>query len=281
MTKTINVGDKVRVLPGANSSFEDGSIVTVIENDYSSIPFYCESYEGDTEWMNTYEVELVSTELEDRVTALETELAELKASLAPKEFVASVSVSSRRFPNAADILAIPIKSFEYSVPTKNEERNAAIKLAQKSLADSFVVRHGKTVVWTIKYGGLAVQFIENIEKRTVVALLRYAWTGTDTIVARGVAKCDPTDVFNADIGKAIALDRALGRTTDERILRAPNPDEVVVGMKVTNSEHSYWGGGIVTRLEPEEAFLRGYFVEGDSYNYLDTAIILEDTGAQY
>src|SRR5699024_10490187 len=51
------------------------------------------------------------------------------------------------------------------------------------------------------------EFIVNEEKRTVFCLLRWQFGGR--ITSKGIAKCHPDDVFNADIGKAIALARAL------------------------------------------------------------------------
>lgn len=46
----------------------------------------------------------------------------------------------------------------------------------------------------------------------------------------GRAKCMPGDVFNADIGKAIALAKALEIDIPQEFLDAVQPDEIVVGM---------------------------------------------------
>src|SRR5699024_5597095 len=56
-------------------------------------------------------------------------------------------------------------------------------------------------------GNLTAKFIVNAEKRTVVALIHLSYSGG--VASRGIAKCHPDEVFNADIGKAIALARAL------------------------------------------------------------------------
>ena len=58
-----------------------------------------------------------------------------------------------------------------------------------------------------------VEFVINNDKRTIVALLRGA--DTNEIYYRGIAKCNPSDVFNEHIGKAIALGRALGLDVSE------------------------------------------------------------------
>ena len=69
-------------------------------------------------------------------------------------------------------------------------------------------------------------FSVNKEKRTVVAILRHIHEG---VVARGIAKADPSDCFNVHIGKAIALRRALGLEVPAEYYNAPAPTEVRVG----------------------------------------------------
>jgi hypothetical protein len=72
------------------------------------------------------------------------------------------------------------------------------------------------------------EFIINRNKRTVVCLLRKRYEKT-RIISRGIAKCHPDDCFNAHIGRAIALRRALGLEVPEAYLNAPQPTEVRVG----------------------------------------------------
>jgi hypothetical protein len=71
------------------------------------------------------------------------------------------------------------------------------------------------------------EFIVNREKRTVVALIKTIDEGK--VVHRGIAKCHPDDCFNAHIGRAIALRRALGLEVPDEYLNAPQPTEVRVG----------------------------------------------------
>lgn len=52
-------------------------------------------------------------------------------------------------------------------------------------------------------------------------------------IKNGYACCNPLDVFNEHIGKAIALGRALGLDVSE-FVQAVQPNEVVVGHKVSN-----------------------------------------------
>jgi len=70
-------------------------------------------------------------------------------------------------------------------------------------------------------------FIVNAAKRTVVALRKSLIDSR--IIHRGIAKCSPNDCFNAHIGKAIALRRALGREVPSEYLNVPQPTDVRVG----------------------------------------------------
>jgi hypothetical protein len=71
------------------------------------------------------------------------------------------------------------------------------------------------------------EFVVNRDKRTVVCLLRqYSRRNGYPVERRGIAKCAPGDVFNAHIGRAIALRRALGLPVPDEYLNAPQPTEV-------------------------------------------------------
>lgn len=70
-------------------------------------------------------------------------------------------------------------------------------------------------------------FIVNTEKRTVVALRKSYRLGY--VNERGIGKCAPNDCFNAHIGKAIALRRALGLEVPAEYLNVPRPTEVREG----------------------------------------------------
>ncbi|MEC0167886.1 hypothetical protein [Paenibacillus graminis] len=95
-----------------------------------------------------------------------------------------------------------------------------------------------------------VEFVVNSAKRTVVAIIRCTQDGLTT---RGIAKCAPGETFNAHIGRAIALHRALGLTVPAEYLNAPGPTEVRVGDVV----QTYLYGG--TALTPfTVAGIRGH-----------------------
>ncbi|MCG7383362.1 hypothetical protein [Paenibacillus sp. ACRRY] len=96
-----------------------------------------------------------------------------------------------------------------------------------------------------------IDFVVNRDKRAVTALV-YELNGFSYARkhrkpdAVGIAKCAPDDVFNADIGKAIAAERALGLTLTDAFVNAPKPTEKVAGMIVNRSGHPY---KLVTRDE--------------------------------
>ncbi|MCM3365975.1 hypothetical protein HKK70_08975 [Bacillus safensis] len=71
------------------------------------------------------------------------------------------------------------------------------------------------------------EFIVNSAKRAVVYLRKVA--GRTSAGLRGIAKCSPNDCFNAHIGKAIALRRALRLEVPTEYLNVPQPTEIRVG----------------------------------------------------
>lgn len=73
-----------------------------------------------------------------------------------------------------------------------------------------------------------VEFHVNRDKRVVTAVIKRRSSGT--VRARGIAKAAPDDVFHAEIGKAIALRRALGLTVPSEYTDAPKPAEKLANM---------------------------------------------------
>lgn len=111
-------------------------------------------------------------------------------------------------------------------------------------------------------------FIVNTEKRTIVALLKPL--GLNQVVKRGIAKCDPSDVFNEHIGKAIALGRALGIDVSE-FEQAVQPTEIVIGQIVKSGLNGI--GGVALKSDKEN-----YSVDYAKRNNLT---IINDTNAIY
>lgn len=96
-----------------------------------------------------------------------------------------------------------------------------------------IVEQAKDDVSNINRNGI-VKFFVNSEKRTVVAVLIGYLSGK--VNGRGIAKCAPGDCFNAHIGKAIALRRALGLDVPDEYIYAPQPTEARIGNIVTKPD---------------------------------------------
>lgn len=128
-------------------------------------------------------------------------------------------------------------------PVSTPTRAEVVAEAKRDVADRFFEGH-EGVGEVIKgfYGHNKVEFTVNREKRTVVALLDLAYC-PGNIRAKGIAKAAPDDVFNADIGKAIALRRALGLDVPSEYTNAPKPEGVRVGdvvkSRVNNSGNTW------------------------------------------
>lgn len=69
----------------------------------------------------------------------------------------------------------------------------------------------------------AANFHVNRDKRTVTALVNHGVSLERVPDAKFTAKCSPADVFHAEIGKAIALRKALGLAVPTEYTDAPQP----------------------------------------------------------
>lgn len=123
-------------------------------------------------------------------------------------------------------------------------------------------------------GHQRVEFVINRDKRTVVALSRNAYVDKETVNARGIAKCAPNDVFNAHIGKAIALRRALGLEVPAEYLNAPQPKEPRVGDVVRWSYIRENDSEIrrVERVEDDK-----YWLDDGGWDVQSTLTVIDDT----
>jgi hypothetical protein len=119
---------------------------------------------------------------------------------------------------------------------------------------------------------LRMKYVVNAEKRTVVCLAERFDLGY--IRAKGIAKCAPSDCFNAHIGKAISLRRALGLEVPTEYLTAPQPTEVRVGDVVKCHTEAYCDIPYeVIRVENG----RAYDEEGCGFVPVDSLTIIDDT----
>jgi hypothetical protein len=99
-----------------------------------------------------------------------------------------------------------------------------------------------------------VKFYVNRDKRAVTAVVHGYNKGEKSV---GVAKCAPGDVFNAHIGRAIALRRALGLPVPDEYLNAPQPTEVRVGDVVVGIDSIHAGISGIVESVGDPSFIDG------------------------
>ncbi|WP_143128277.1 hypothetical protein [Psychrobacillus sp. OK032] len=241
MAKQYKVGDKVRIVRDLYSHLV-GRVGVIVEDDgTSNAPYRVKVDNGSLYWKFGNTLELVAekpsksariTELESKVAALEAEVQVLTGAKVPHK----MSAMSRGFETLAKFK-----------PTPNQQRKAVIERAKKFVAEcvvnakSVIVIHGEGNAQYRQHSNV-MTFHVNAKKRTVVALGHALYGGK--LRLKAIAKCAPDDVFNADIGKAIALGRALGLDVSE-FENALKPTEFIVGQTVESVTNA--GNRIVYR----------------------------------
>lgn len=220
--------------------------------------------------------------------SLKIELAELINKAYAEGFEAG-----KKDKDALDALAYSTTT----LPTRNQQRAELIQKAKYFVSHQFMEsQHGAGQVVNHRgIGHCKVEFIVNYEKRTVTALLRLAYFGTDKIQRRGIAKCRPDEVFNADIGKAIALARALSIYCPSEFLDAVQPSEAVDGQIITfpKTDRDGWyrkvcyringvdkrvDNLIITKQDIDASYIGLRAVMGEGLGKL---VIIDDTEAVY
>lgn len=280
MTKRFKTGDKAVLITtnGPLFGFEPGEVV-IVNADYNGGSEYSVMSEdfrriGFTDGYNIMPVEETpqqsegTAELEARVSVLEKEIEELKAQLT--------------------LVEKPVITGRLAVVSTNETRKRLIEEAKtfveevtKSACGNKMEHRGNRTFQTCT---TVAHFFVNKEKG-VVTVLAKGKVGARTF-ENGFAKCAPGDVFNEDLGKAIALGRAYGLESEiQKFIEAPQPTEIVVGMMVEDMDAVglAFGTGKVKAVRPPGfcSADEGYTVEGGGWNYLRKAIIKEDTDAKY
>lgn len=143
----------------------------------------------------------------------------------------------------------------------------------KPLTRAMVVERAKEYVEKNANKYIKVSFVVNEEKRTVVALEIGLKLGdgklSEYVCGRGISKCQPDDVFNVHIGKAIALARMLREDVPDHFLKSPLPEALLDGMKV----RSHWSGCIFTVGEA------GFFWKLDECDIIDDSDVLYYAGS--
>ena len=174
--------------------------------------------------------------------------------------------------------------------TANQQRAALIERAKKFVEEAsnrnYPMRDGYSGIWLVsnhRKPRHKLKFIVNSKERTVVALIKDTTFGK--VVARGIAKCDPSDAFNIWIGKAIALARVLVIDVPQEFLEAVQPDGFAVGQIVclNISPHKIY------RIVSARSNINNAFnlerldttKDGWGWDYVKNLTVIDDTNAQY
>lgn len=300
---TYKAGDKVRIIStdAALCGFSIGDVVKITKSKHDgSKTSGRHTFELDRRgFCNAEQIELVPpkptkkqrlTTLEQKVEAMQAEIDSLKA--AQKVTVSAPNFTVKSEADIAKIASELAKMFAKEKKlTPNKQRKAIIAEA-KAFVEKTLAEVDEQMGWQTtsipvykECGRLRIEFITDVEKRTAVALARFGNVVEDTTIhGKGIAKCAPDDVFNADIGKAIALGRALGLDVT-KFEKAVQPSDVVEGMVVihTEDEDVYTIEGVYEGNRYDMRHTDGDYFEKfpmtDSIeNFYD---ILNDTEAQY
>ena len=281
MTK-FNVGDEI-VLTQEFCEHEKGKMGVIDRVDTRDDEFTYHLRKGG--WVNDGCIALVRkkesasdrrlTEAEAKIKTLEAEVKALKTAQKSK-----LGYSCEELAAAAAIVAKAGTGLSKQTP--NQRRADVIKRAQAFVADTLTAV-GKTHAKKSEANYVSnqwlsrVDFVVNAEKHTVVAIVRVKHG--DKILTKAVAKCAPGDVFNADIGKAIVLERAYGVKVPKDFYNAPQPESVVVGMVVEAKYGSRYETDPykVVSIDGDEL----HDVPGEGFITADQAVIIDDTDAVY
>lgn len=269
----LKVGDKVRILDVdailfAEKYWKNGDVTEVVSlSDLGRPRLRRKASDTIGLVISGYELHAIERIDDDkkpskkqRIEALEREVAALKAEME--------ALRGAKNPKTANQLRAEVIADAKSFVKKHTDKKGTACL---EVPDSRPGRSG----WFVS----EVRFEINAEKRTVVALAIGGVSGR--VVEKAIAKCAPDDVFNADIGKAIAAGRLFGLDV-ERFVNAPKPTEVVVGQRVNTQ---VGGRNVEVRRITSDGILTEYYMgmrpDGLTWSFAYHANIIDDTGAQY
>ncbi|UKS30184.1 hypothetical protein LOZ80_15080 [Paenibacillus sp. HWE-109] len=241
VSRKADVGERIKVTGDGSGYYKIGDLAEVIRE--SSVDVYAnlrrsETFHGDGYWYVRHEhyvvlEPLTCTEPSADIRAQIDGLTQTVASLTLR-----VTELERKQSAKFSVLA---KQLDDAMRAPFKTRDGIVEQAKKDVAElerSSRDVSGKTIsFWPKVIDGIMdwipmqrVEYVINREKRTVVALIKYLPNFNDgEIYARGKARCAPDDCFNAHIGKAIALRRALGLTVPDEYINVPQPESVCVG----------------------------------------------------
>lgn len=172
------------------------------------------------------------------------------------------------------------RSVSDAFKTPQQRRDEIVERAKDDVADLLSHNYPDAAVagvWLSERDWITVtdecEFTVNPKKRTVVALIRELETGKKNVILCGIARCAPGDVFNAHIGRAISLRRALGLEVPAEYLSVPQPTEVRKGDAVRSTSGIYTGvKGYVDEITYEDSSPSGIFFKHSRANRRDGRI---------
>lgn len=112
----------------------------------------------------------------------------------------------------------------------------------------------------------------------IIHLINYRGKRLATAALIGRANCAPGEVFNADIGKAIALARALEIEIPQEFLQAVQPDVPTIGSIIRGKIARPATVSNIEKINGETVYWRN---ETGAFLTKRSAVIVEDTNAAY
>lgn len=269
----LKVGDKVRILDvdailHGGDYWENGDVTDIVYINDNGNPHLRTGNDVQVDLVITpdelHAIERIDDDKKptkkQRIEALEREVAALKAEME--------ALRGAKKPKTANQLRAEVITDAKSFVKKHTDKKGGACL---SVPDS---RPGYS-----DWGVSEIRFEVNTNKRTVVALAIGDFSGR--VREKATAKCAPDDVFNADIGKAIAVGRLFGLDV-ERFVNAPKPTEIVVGQRVNTK---FGGRNVEVRRITSDGILTDYYMgmrpDGLTWSFENDANIIDDTEAQY
>ncbi|CDN42054.1 hypothetical protein [Paenibacillus sp. P22] len=233
------VGERIIIVATADRRWKNGAVFTVRESEPSGV--WIKHPEGNIGgkagvFHREYRVlEPLASAAAPPSTSGPADLTEVVANLARRvaeleRLIAPSQVARGTVPNRRPSFLKPTRD---EIVQRAKDDVAALETTYQSAWSS-----GGASFWPqacAKQGYSPVHYVEyviNREKRTVVALIRRL--RDKSVYYKGIAKCAPDDVFNAHIGRAISLRRALGLEVPAEYTSAPQPTEPRVGDIIRN-----------------------------------------------
>lgn len=177
---------------------------------------------------------------------------------------------------------IPIVDETIEPLTPNQQRAAIIEKS-KTFVKNIVGEYDTFNTTVGRYKDQCVRPIFHVnEKKRAITVLIYGAFGKQ-LIFKGITKCNPSDVFNEHIGKAIALGRALGLDVSE-FEQAVQPTEFVSEQIITYTSElagqDRGGNFEISYIEDDTLWFHdeeGYDLFGDDWK----PKIINDTNAKY